>query len=186
MKKKETHLDILIRNWRIREAEKYIINRGVVCDLGCGREGFFLTKISGRINRGIGFDMEVEDMERGNISLIQANLDKGVPLDDSAVDCVTSLAVIEHVNCYESFAREIRRILKPGGRCVLTTPAPRARSIWEFLMKRGLIAQTEDIHEHKKYLSETELVALFEGVGFLEVKFRKFQFGFNNLIVAKK
>jgi hypothetical protein len=53
-------------------------------------------------------------------------------------------------------------------------------------MKRGLIAQTEDIHEHKKYFSEAELVALFEGVGFLQVKFRKFEFGFNNLIVAKK
>jgi 2-polyprenyl-3-methyl-5-hydroxy-6-metoxy-1,4-benzoquinol methylase len=186
MENRDTFIDTFLRNWRMKAVEKHIGRRKTVCDLGCGKEGAFLRRISGMIQNGIGFDMEVSQMQEGNIVLRVANLDGGVPLDDNSQDCVTSLAVIEHFDRYEDFAREIFRILKPGGRCILTTPAPRARVIWECLLRCGLINLSEDIHEHKKYFAGPELVDLFKKAGFSKVYSKKFQFGFNNLIVADK
>jgi len=186
MENEDTFIDRFLQNWRIRVVKKHIGSRKTVCDLGCGKEGAFLRRISGIIKSGIGFDMEVREREEGNIVLREANLDIGVPLDDNSQDCVTSLAVIEHIDRYEDFAREIFRILKPGGRCILTTPAPRARVIWEFLLKCKLINLSEDIHEHKKYFRGSELVDLFEKAGFSRVYSETFQFGFNNLIVAER
>jgi 2-polyprenyl-3-methyl-5-hydroxy-6-metoxy-1,4-benzoquinol methylase len=186
MEGKDTFLDRFLRNWRINAVKRHIGSQKAVCDLGCGKEGIFLRKISGIIKSGVGFDMEVNERQEGNIVIREANLDNGVPLDDNSQDCVTSLAVIEHIDRHEDFAREIFRILKPGGRCILTTPAPRARVIWEFLVKCKLINLSEDIHEHKKYFLDWELVDLFKKAGFSKVYSQKFQFGFNNLIVADR
>ena len=45
-----------------------------------------------------------------------------IPFEDNAFDVVTSFQVVEHLVEYESFFREVRRVLAPGGIVILTTP----------------------------------------------------------------
>jgi 2-polyprenyl-3-methyl-5-hydroxy-6-metoxy-1,4-benzoquinol methylase len=45
-----------------------------------------------------------------------------LPFDDASFDAVVSMQVIEHVEEDVAFVRELQRVLRPGGRCWLTTP----------------------------------------------------------------
>ena len=45
-----------------------------------------------------------------------------IPLDDDSVDVVTSFETIEHFFEHDQFLSEIRRVLRPGGMLVISTP----------------------------------------------------------------
>jgi SAM-dependent methyltransferase len=45
-----------------------------------------------------------------------------LPFPDGHFDVVLSLEGIEHIDGQETFLRELRRVLKPGGRLILSTP----------------------------------------------------------------
>jgi 2-polyprenyl-3-methyl-5-hydroxy-6-metoxy-1,4-benzoquinol methylase len=61
---------------------------------------------------------------RAGIDLVLWDLDKTpYPLDDASFDIVVMTEVLEHLRDYPLLAlREVRRILRPGGLLVLTTP----------------------------------------------------------------
>lgn len=45
-----------------------------------------------------------------------------IDLPDASFDCVISFQVIEHIRDDREFVREIHRVLRPGGRFIVTTP----------------------------------------------------------------
>ncbi|MGB8354743.1 MAG: class I SAM-dependent methyltransferase [Chthoniobacteraceae bacterium] len=45
-----------------------------------------------------------------------------IPLTDASVDMVVSFETIEHIKSHEKFLSEIRRVLRPGGLLVISTP----------------------------------------------------------------
>lgn len=45
-----------------------------------------------------------------------------LPFADEEFDCVISFQVIEHIDKDREFVREIHRVLRPGGRFIVTTP----------------------------------------------------------------
>ncbi len=45
-----------------------------------------------------------------------------LPFEDASFDCVITFQVIEHIVHDEEFVREIWRVLRPGGRLVISTP----------------------------------------------------------------
>ena len=45
-----------------------------------------------------------------------------LPFGDASFDCVISFQVIEHIERDAEFVREIHRVLRPGGRFVVSTP----------------------------------------------------------------
>jgi len=47
---------------------------------------------------------------------------RALPFPDSNFDVVTSFQVIEHLEHVDSYLNEIRRVLKPSGQLLLTTP----------------------------------------------------------------
>ncbi len=50
-------------------------------------------------------------------------LDNGlIPLADGAVDCLMSFTVLEHVDDEMAVLKEMHRVLKPGGKLILTVP----------------------------------------------------------------
>lgn len=182
---KETFIDRILRYWRTSKARKYLGKNKIICDLGCGYDGIFLKNNRKHFFKGIGFDVHVSRGSDG-VELIKASVDKEIILPDGFADVVVSFAVLEHIKNYKKFFSEAYRITKPGGFFIVTTPDLKAKNIWEMLMKLKMIKQSEDIEEHEKYFHPDEARALFEETGFKNIEHKKFQFGFNNLFIAKK
>jgi SAM-dependent methyltransferase len=55
--------------------------------------------------------------------LVELEPDAPFPLNDAAFDLVLCAETIEHVRDVQLLLSEIRRVLRPGGRLALTTPA---------------------------------------------------------------
>lgn len=179
-----TPLDRLLQRWRYSRVLPLIPEGGVVADLGCG-DGDFLRTVSSRIERGLGFDCRIPAAAgKRNLELCTLPADGLVPLDDGCVDAVTALAVLEHVADPRQFVAEAHRILKQGGVCIMTTPAPSGKPLLEFLAYRMKIISEADIRDHKHYYRPDELRVLFRAFRETQVDF--FQFGLNTLIVGVK
>ena len=55
------------------------------------------------------------------LEIVDLNVEK-LPYDDDTFDVVTATEVIEHLEHFRGVMREVYRVTKPGGLCVLTTP----------------------------------------------------------------
>ena len=75
-----------------------------------------------------------------------------LPFADGTFDLVTSLDVIEHIDDDVGALRELRRVLRPGGRLLVAVPA------FMFLWGR----QDEVAHHHRRYTARTLRHALSE------------------------
>jgi ubiquinone/menaquinone biosynthesis C-methylase UbiE len=176
----------LQRILRIRKIVKYIPDNCVLCDVGCGAKAFFLKSISSRITRGIGITLKVTARDYDdNIRLLEHNIEKTLPLKSEIFDCVTLLAVIEHLDYPSFILEECYRILKSEGVLILTTPTPQAKPVLEFLSKLGILSRNA-VADHKHYFSGEEIKDILERVGFRRIKTETFQFNLNNLVIAYK
>jgi len=90
--------------------------RGKLLDVGCGRKPYKDTYFSGAASC-VGVDYLTE---RSQPDIVASALE--LPLDDQSFDTVVSTEVLEHVPDPLRALREMRRVLKPGGYVILSTP----------------------------------------------------------------
>lgn len=183
---KEELLEPFFRKLRIRKILPWIPENSVVCDIGCGFAAHFLQGISSYIEKGYGFDQKVKSGMQKNIELYQYDLIKPLPLPDNSVDCITMLAVLEHLSHVDEIFSEIKRICRPGGRIILTTPSPKSRRLLEFLAFKLAIVSPAEISDHKHYWSLDEITTLLEKNNFSLIKVNSFCFQLNNFAVAER
>jgi SAM-dependent methyltransferase len=98
-----------------------------VLDLGCG-EGYGVDLLASRAAEAVGVDMAPEAIyharatyRRPNLRFLHADI-FALGLEDASFDLVCSLQVIEHLRDPGRFMEEARRVLSPGGMCLITTP----------------------------------------------------------------
>ncbi len=99
----------------------------IVLDIASG-EGYgsdLLAKFSLKVF-GIDIDQETvfhakNNYQRDNLTFIQGNA-TSLPLTDHSVDVVVSFETIEHHNRHEEMCAEIKRVLKPEGVLIISSP----------------------------------------------------------------
>lgn len=128
-------------------------------DIGCGTGAMSQDLAERGTVTSLDFEHAALDYARtrGLTQLVQASAES-LPFPDDAFDAVTALDVIEHLDDDHAAAREIRRVLKPGGVAVASVPA------FRFLWSEHDVA----LHHRRRYRIG-ELRALFRGAG-LEVE----------------
>jgi 2-polyprenyl-3-methyl-5-hydroxy-6-metoxy-1,4-benzoquinol methylase len=72
------------------------------------------------------------------------DLNESLPYSDASFDAVVALEVIEHLENPRHFVREIARILKVNGRCLITTPNQISLSSKFCLLLRGQFQHFQD------------------------------------------
>jgi 2-polyprenyl-3-methyl-5-hydroxy-6-metoxy-1,4-benzoquinol methylase len=108
------------------DPERDLAGRAVL-EIGCGRGGFAasLYRRGARVTAS-DFSLAALDLARKEftgleVKWLQADIEQ-LPFDDSAFDTVISCETIEHVPDPSKAISELARVLRPGGRLVLTTP----------------------------------------------------------------
>jgi SAM-dependent methyltransferase len=97
---------------------------GRLLDIGCG-DGKFLSEMQARgwAVDGIDFDAKGIQAAKGKYGLSLRHGDlRQAELPANSFDAVTMSHVIEHLNDPVGMLAAIHRVLKPGGRMVITTP----------------------------------------------------------------
>ena len=150
----QRRLDRVLAALRRRQVEPHVPANGVVVDLGCGFNGDLLVRLAPRIRAGIGFDLSVaSSVGPANVTLHQGAADDPLPLDDSSVDLVTCLAVIEHVHRPATLFAEAGASC---GRAVCSSSRrrPRRRSRSSSSSRAGCrLIDPAEIDDHERYYS---------------------------------
>ncbi|MEZ5385668.1 MAG: class I SAM-dependent methyltransferase [Prosthecobacter sp.] len=92
-------------------------------DIGSGR-GTLITRVKSKLNvEASACDYTDTLMQVPGQKVDIANLNhEPLPYADATFDVVTATEVIEHLEDFRRVVREIHRVLKPGGVCILSTP----------------------------------------------------------------
>ncbi len=85
--------------------------RGSLLDCGCGNNAFVEVAEEVTQVKGKGIDRDTVNFETDSF-----------PFQEECFDIVSANALIEHISRGEHFFQEVRRVLKPGGLFLCTTP----------------------------------------------------------------
>ncbi len=122
--------------------EKGLISKAYLVDFS----DHLLSAAKERLNEG-GHDCEVIKV-----------LDYSLPFDTAFFDLVTSYETIEHISDVDSFARELSRVLKPGGLMILTCP----NILWEPVHWLSAILGIHHSEGPHNFLTRRRLLRLFK------------------------
>lgn len=178
-------LDRYLRDVRIAKARRFVEQGDVVVDVGC-LDGAMFERWSGTIEYGYGVDPTLTEKreERGYVlypGLFPEALPAGIECD-----VITMLAVLEHVpkDAQGELAAACERILRPGGRVVITVPSPQVDTILEVLSRLRVI-DGMSLEEHYGF-EPADTERIFAPPAFRLAEKRRFQLGLNNLFVFEK
>ena len=132
----------------------------VVLEAGCG-EGYGADLLAGQAKRVIGLDYDVLTTQHvarkyPRVHMLRGNLVM-LPFPAESIDVVANLQVIEHLWEQERFLAECLRVLRPGGRLLITTPN-------RITFSPGRDTPLNPFHTRE--LSGSELTELLAGAGF--------------------
>jgi SAM-dependent methyltransferase len=136
-------------------------------DLGCG-DGRLTREL--RATEVTAADVSGLALARARARLPQARLleiepGRPLPLPDNAFDLVLIAETLEHVQDVQTLLSEARRVLRPGGRLALTTPAHGRLAGLEILL-RGFGRRFDPLSPHLRFLSCGSLRGLLVSMGF--------------------
>jgi ubiquinone/menaquinone biosynthesis C-methylase UbiE len=141
-----------------------------VLDLGCGAGEFSAALIDAAAP--IAVDVAAEALRRAearvpglDVRLWEAG--EPLPAADASVDVVWAGEVIEHVVDLAPWLSEIRRVLRPRGTLLLTTPDHGTLKLLALaLSPRRFAEHFEPRSDHVRFFSRRTLRALLEDLGF--------------------
>jgi SAM-dependent methyltransferase len=151
-----------------------------VLDLGCGA-GRFLAGLEDAV--GVEIAQQAVDRARANVPGADVRLveaDGSLPLGHGEIDLVWCSEVLEHVADVAHTLLEIRRVLKPDGRVLITVP-------YHGRFQAAGIALTrfdqhfDPLGQHLRFFTRTSLKTTLEHTGFTRVNIGRAR----NMLVAR-
>ena len=142
-----------------------------VLDLGCGA-GQFSAALAQAGAQTVGVDVAAEALRRAAQRVPGLDLrlwrdGEPLPLDDSSADTVWAGEVIEHVVDVAPWLSEVRRVLRPHGMLLLTTPHHGPLTMLQLgLSQRRFAEHFEPRSDHVRFFSPRTLRALLLDLGF--------------------
>jgi SAM-dependent methyltransferase len=141
-------------------------------DLGCGT-GEFTAELAQAGAVAVGVDVADAAIERARarhpgLDFRLVPIDGPLPFEDNSFDLVWASEVIEHVADTARWLSEVRRVLAPAGRLLVTTPSHGRLRVAVFGMERF----SEPLGDHLHLYTKGSLRALLDEFGFSEIRVR--------------
>jgi SAM-dependent methyltransferase len=149
-----------------------------VGDFGCGYQACFVRSVLPEIKRAVLVDValapDLKAHER--ISAVEGVLPDALrDLDDASLDVVLCVSVLEHLwDPLETLA-ELRRLVAPGGVCLVNVPSWRGKRFLELSAFRLGLSPAEEMDDHKVYYDPSDLWPLLPH----NIRCRRHKFGLN-------
>jgi ubiquinone/menaquinone biosynthesis C-methylase UbiE len=143
-----------------------------VLDLGCG-DGAFTGAIAASGATVLGADVAQAALQRARsrhagLDFRLVPIDGPLPFEDNSFTLLWASEVIEHVADTARWLSEVRRVLAPAGRLLITTPSHgRLR-----LLLGGIERFSEPLGDHLHLYTKSSLAVLLTEFGFAEVAVR--------------
>jgi 2-polyprenyl-3-methyl-5-hydroxy-6-metoxy-1,4-benzoquinol methylase len=149
-----------------------------VLDVGCG-EGQLTAAIAEAGFDVLGIDVAEEPLRRAHalhpgLELLRVEPDGQWPLPDASFDAVWAGETIEHVTDTAGWLSQLRRLLRSGGRLLLSTPAhgPLTR-LGVGVSARRFERRFDPRSDHVRYYTRRMLVELLADFGFEQIETRE-------------
>jgi len=162
--------------WRVRAVLPYV--KGRLLDIGCGTNE--LVRVYGN---GVGVDV----YQWGTVDIVVEN-SSYLPFEDESFDTITIIAALNHIPNRQDVLKEAHRLLRIGGRLIVTSIPPHISRVWHFLRRPWDVDQKErgmvrgEVYGHTR----KELRSLVEEASFKVILQKTFMFYINCVTVAKK
>jgi 2-polyprenyl-3-methyl-5-hydroxy-6-metoxy-1,4-benzoquinol methylase len=146
-----------------------------VLDVGCG-EGRFAAELAHGGASVVCIDVAEEPLLRASehhpeLDVRLVDSEGAWKLADASFDVVWAGEVIEHVADTAAWLSEVRRVLRSGGRLLLSTPAHERLTILALaLSRRAFAARFDPRGEHLRFYSRATLTELLEDFRFQEIE----------------
>jgi SAM-dependent methyltransferase len=143
-----------------------------VLDLGCG-DGRFTAELARVEAAPTGVDIAQAALDRAraahpDLDFRLAPIDGPLPFDDGSFDVVWTTEVIEHVADTARWLSEVRRVLVPRGRLLLTTPSHGRLRV----ALSGVEAFSDPLGDHLHLYTKGSLENLLAEFGFDKISVR--------------
>lgn len=143
---------------RYEFAKKYLKPDFVVLDAACGT-GYGSEILSSSVKKVVGLEISDHALNWGrqhhkkeNIEFKKADLNKPIDLPDNYFDAIVSFETLEHVANQQNTLSEFKRVLKPGGILIISSPDR------EIITEKGGANNEFHINE----LSKSEFISLIK------------------------
>ncbi|HEY5656737.1 MAG TPA: methyltransferase domain-containing protein [Myxococcota bacterium] len=156
----------LLSAWRARAVLPFV--RGELLDLACGD-----NRLVRRRGAGVGVDIVAYE----GADTVCPDLER-LPFADASFDTVTILAALNYFERPEAVLREVRRVLKPDGRLLISLLHKGASRLWHAVRERHSTPRPA--------LDAAELDACLRAAGLRVTSRRSFMLGLNTIYCIER
>jgi SAM-dependent methyltransferase len=161
-----------------------------VGDFGCGYQASFARTVLDQASHVSLIDVSLaDDLKRHpKIRAMEGRLPESLAaIPSESLDVVLCVSVLEHLWEPVRALLEFRRVLAPGGVCLLNVPSWRGKRFLELAVFRMGLGRSSGIDDHKMYYDVRDLWPLLVQAGFRPSDIHCFthKFGLNTFAVCK-
>lgn len=123
--------EVCVSGWPRDRYQAMVATAGTgdtLLDIGCG-DGFLISQFRTRYRKLVGLEYSssrlaqaVRNLSQCDFRPVQGSAEDMSTIPSTSVDCIISADTIEHIPDVYAAVREMRRVLRPGGRLIMNTP----------------------------------------------------------------
>lgn len=161
-----------------------------IADLGCGFHATFTRTVLDRVASATLVDVSLaEDLKsHPKVRAVEGGLPESLAgISTGSLDVVMIVSVLEHLWKPLETLTEIRRLLCPGGTCLVNVPSWRGKAYLELSAFQLGLSPAAEMDDHKTYYDVKDLWPVLVRAGFLPSEIRCFshKFGLNTFAAVR-
>ncbi len=160
-----------------------------LADVGCGFHATFARTLLDQVETAVLVDVSIsaELRHHPKVTALEGAIPNVVwDLPSMSLDVILCISVLEHLWNPVATLSEFRRLLAPGGVCLINVPSWRGKRFLEFSAFRLGLSPAEEMNDHKCYFDVKDLWPLLVRAGFRPSDIRCFphKYGLNTFAVC--